>query len=134
MAKTIKSIAFEPGAELDPDKLNRSRGVIGTIVVRENADLYSVAVASDQLNTSLILTVNDQDAITGVIVPKSIVERLAKQRGVPVSNLTQGILILSEDWDDEVRKLRSEINDDRRKMIWCLGGGGHYTSQPCPIH
>jgi len=74
----IFDFAYRPMEPHELDRLGQTKSWAKALVVRSNYPALQVADLVDLNNMSLILTVNEVDAVEGVIVPQAVRARAAQ--------------------------------------------------------
>lgn len=130
----IFDIAFHGVSTFNLSQIERTRHFQGTFEVHAQVPAFDAIKAAQEQNARLIFVVNDDDAVSGIVMPGSLKQRIENYRGVLFETLPDALLAMQEDPLEISRGFQHEwLNSERPKLHWC--SGGHMTDEsPCSIH
>lgn len=134
MSMKIGDIAFREIQRLDLPTLINSMSDEYTVVVPEDLPAIEVINRIEPEDTSLIVCINDQGSISGVVVPTYVNRAISDFHSRPETPLPSTISFMIVNAIEQSRGFHHETINTRVMMFLC-SDGPHYTAgDPCPKH
>lgn len=123
----IRDLAFTDLGRFKPSDLDTARKAPTTISVPGHSPIDEIAKRIAKDNPKLVLVLDKEDKVCGVIEPGLVQKEIALYRQEPPDNFAESILKLAQ------AQVQFPARD-RPVLFWCAKGG-HFTSElPCPEH
>lgn len=123
----ITDIADTDVGKFAADELNKSRDFHGTLTVHMNDDLLSVMELAEKGDKSLIVVLDNESKITGVVAPKQLVANFnenASGQFVKLKEVVRGLPLFLKTSKEDIH------NFTRVHLVWCARHN-HLTSEEC---
>jgi hypothetical protein len=119
-------------------QLEQSRSAEDTMIVGCGASALTVAREAESHNISLILVVDNQTAIAGIVSPEWITRQIEKNyinTAATPNTFEEALQILIEDEEQRKRNYHNEwLNQHNLQLYWCEKGRHHTRKKNCPKH
>lgn len=127
-------IAFRRVEDFDQDRLNQSRQARGTYTISADTDILEMSKTVEQKKIQLILVVNDQYKIVGIILPAIVKSKIDNYRNQIFTTFFEALNNLEEDSNEHIKNFYYEwLHFERPELFWCIAG--HYVDcLPCQDH
>jgi len=127
----IRDLAFTDIGRFKSSDLDTVRKAPTTISVPGHGSIAEIAKRIAKENPKLVLVLDKEDQVCGVIEPGLVQKEIAVFRQQPPDNFAESILKLAQ---AQVQFPATGPARERPVLFWCAKGS-HFTSElPCPEH
>lgn len=140
MRLSALNIAYQRIGDEDANRLASTRNAENCIVVSESAAALDAAEQAAQAQSDIILVVDQQDQIKGIVAIPSVQDRVQQILHRDTEDFHGAVLALEDDFEKSMRERPREIfhhewlNESRPDLYWCEKGRHFVTRLPCGNH